>query len=108
MNLLSSNIVPKVCLFDISHGKSAQMVQEIVESEKFMLMRFSYERCSIRKGGESLSKLKVTLRIEEGEVVMKFPYSKVVYQKFKEDLKVGNFKSDLDRAVAYFLDLDYT
>ena len=55
-----------------------------------------------------MSKQKVTLRIEEGEVVMKFPYSKVVYQKFKEDLKVGNFKSDLDRAVAYFLDLDYT
>lgn len=34
--------------------------------------------------------------------VMKLPYSEVVFQKFKQDLKVGNFKSDLDRAVAYY------
>lgn len=34
--------------------------------------------------------------------VMKFPYSEVVFQKFKEDLKGGNFKSDLARAVAYY------
>lgn len=68
MNLLSSNIVPKVCLFDISHEKSAQMVQEIVELEILILMQVFYGRCSIRKGGERLSKQKVTLRIEEGEV----------------------------------------
>lgn len=35
-------------------------------------------------------------------VVMKLPYSEVVFQKFKQDLKVANFKSELDRAVAYF------
>ena len=44
------------------------MLQEIVKSEKFMLMQFFYRRCSIRKGGVHLSKQKVTLRIEEGEV----------------------------------------
>ncbi len=210
MCLLSSNIVPKVCLFDISRGKSVQMLQEIVKSENFMLMQFFYGRCSIRKGGVCLSKQKVTLRIEEGEVellkekfktdnqseairlaimeslatedsekvrtlfpyigkkpprigrevvnafeqseckifvdlfcgsiamlcylpwdvkvvvndingnltnlyimirhrpsdfvseVMKLPYSEVVFQKFQQDLKVDNFKSDLDRAVAYY------
>ena len=31
MCLLSLNIVSKVSLFDISHGKSAQMVKEIIE-----------------------------------------------------------------------------
>ena len=208
MCLLSLNIVPKVCLFDILHGKSSQMLQEIVKSENLMLMQFFYGRCSIREGGVHLSKQKVTLRIEEGEVellkgkyntdnqseaiglaimeslatedsekvktlfpyigkktprigrevvnafeqseckifvdlfcgsiamlcylpwdvkvvvndingklrnlytvirdrtsdfvseVMKLPYSEVVFQKCKEDLKVGNFKSDLDRAVS--------
>ena len=34
--------------------------------------------------------------------VMKLPYSEVMFQKFKEDLKVDSFKSDLDRAVAYY------
>lgn len=59
----------------------------------------------------NLTKLYMVIRDRPSDFVrevMKFPYSKVVYQKFKEDLKVGNFKSDLDRAVAYFLDLDYT
>ncbi|MDY5986843.1 MAG: DNA adenine methylase [Lachnoclostridium sp.] len=34
--------------------------------------------------------------------VMKLPYSEALFQKFKQDLKVDNFKSDLDRAVAYY------
>ena len=68
MKLLFSNIAPKVCLFDISHGKSAQMLQEIVELEILILMQVFYGKCSIRKGGERLSKQKVTLRIGEGEV----------------------------------------
>ena len=34
--------------------------------------------------------------------VMKLPYSEVLFQKFKQDLKVDNFKSNLDRAVAYY------
>lgn len=34
--------------------------------------------------------------------VMKLPYSEVLFQKFQQDLKVDNFKSDLDRAVAYY------
>lgn len=210
MNLLSSNIVPKVCHIEILHNKSAQMFQEIAELEILIQMNFFYVRCSIRKGGVHLSKQKVTLRIEEGEVellkekfktdnqseairlaiveslamedlkkvktlfpyigkkpprigrevveafkqsgceifvdlfcgslamlcylpwdvkvvvndingnltnlyriikdrpsdfvseVMKLPYSEVVFQKCKEDLKSGSITSDLDKAVAYF------
>lgn len=68
MNLLSSNIVPKVCHFKVLHRKSTQMLQEIAELEILMQMNFFYVRCSIRKGGVHLSKQKVTLRIEEGEV----------------------------------------
>lgn len=34
--------------------------------------------------------------------VMKLPYSEVLFQKFQQDLKFDNFKSDLDRAVAYY------
>ena len=48
--------------------KSAQMLQEIVKSENFMLKQFFYGRYSIRKGGVHLSNQKVTLRIEEGQV----------------------------------------
>lgn len=55
--------------FLISHmEKSAQMLQEIVKSENFMLKQFFYGRYSIRKGGVHLSNQKVTLRIEEGQV----------------------------------------
>ena len=36
-------------------------------------------------------------------VVMKLPYSEVMFQKFKEeDLKSVSSKSELERAVAYF------
>lgn len=35
-------------------------------------------------------------------VVMKLPYSEVVFQKCKEDLKSGSTMSDLNRAVAHF------
>lgn len=34
--------------------------------------------------------------------VLKLPYSEVVFQKCKEDLKSGSATSDLDKAVAYF------
>ena len=34
--------------------------------------------------------------------VLKLPYSEVVFQKCKEDLKSGSITSDLDKAVAYF------
>ena len=39
ISLLLSNIVPKVCLLVISHRKSAQIVQEIVELEILILMQ---------------------------------------------------------------------
>ena len=56
MCLLSLNIVPKVSIFDISHGKSAQMVQEIIELEILIRMQVFWGICSIRKGGVHLSK----------------------------------------------------
>lgn len=56
--------------------------KKIVESEKFMLLRFSYGICSIRKGGERLSKQKVTLRIEEGKVeLLKENITRIISQK---------------------------
>ncbi|MGN0245378.1 MAG: hypothetical protein ACI4DK_05385 [Lachnospiraceae bacterium] len=67
ISLLLSNIIPKVCLLVISHGKSAQLVQKIVKSEIL-----------IDKPSEFVSK------------VMKLPYSEVVFQKCKEDLQSGN------------------
>ena len=42
--------------FDISHGKSAQMVQEIIELEILIRMQVFWGICSIRKGGVHLSK----------------------------------------------------
>ena len=38
ISLLLSNIMPKVCLLVISHGKSVQLVQEIVKSEILIQM----------------------------------------------------------------------
>lgn len=55
------------------------MVQEIVELEILILMQVFQGRCSIRKGGVHLSKQKVTLRIEEGEV-----------ERLKEKYKTDN------------------
>lgn len=78
MNLLSSNIVPKVCLFEVSQRKSAQKVKKIAEMKSWILMQFFYGRGSIRKGGVHLSKQKVTLRIEEGEL-------ELLKEKYKTD-----------------------
>ncbi len=36
--IFNTNIMPKVCLLVISHGKSAQLVQEIVKSEILIQM----------------------------------------------------------------------
>ena len=40
ISLLLSNIVTKVCLFIISRRESAQLTQEIIESERLILMQF--------------------------------------------------------------------
>ena len=42
ISLLLSNIMPKVCLLVISHGKSAQLVQENIKSEILIQMQFFY------------------------------------------------------------------
>ena len=54
---------------------------------------------------ENLTNLYMVIRDRPSDfvsVVMKLPYSEVLFQKFKQDLKVDNFKSNLDRAVAYY------
>lgn len=54
---------------------------------------------------ENLTNLYMVIRDRTSDFlseVMKLPYSEVVFQRFKEDLKKGNFKSNLDKAVAYF------
>lgn len=53
----------------------------------------------------NLTNLYMVIRDKPNEFVsevMKLPYSEVLFQKFKQDLKVDNFKSNLDRAVAYY------
>ena len=78
ISLLLSNIVPRVCLLVISQRESAYLAQENIKSEILIQMQFFYWRCSIRKGGVHLSKQKVTLRIEEGEV-------ELLKRKFRTD-----------------------
>lgn len=54
---------------------------------------------------ENLTNLYMVIRDRPSDFVsevMKLPYSEVLFQKFKQDLKVDNFKSNLDRAVAYY------
>lgn len=53
----------------------------------------------------NLTNLYMVIRDSPSEfvsAVMKLPYSEVMFQKFKEDLKPVDSKSELDRAVAYF------
>lgn len=53
----------------------------------------------------NLTNLYMVIRDSPSEfvsAVMKLPYSEVMFQKFKEDLKSVDSKSELDRAVAYF------
>ena len=78
ISLLLSNIVPRVCLLVISQRESAYLAQENIKSEILIQMQFFYWRCSIRKRGVHLSKQKVTLRIEEGEV-------ELLKRKFRTD-----------------------
>lgn len=53
----------------------------------------------------NLTNLYMVIRDSPSEfvsAVMKLPYSEVMFQKFKEDLKSGSTTSDLDKAVAHF------
>ena len=54
---------------------------------------------------ENLTNLYMVIRDRPSEfvsAVMKLPYSEVVFQRFKEELKSADTMSELDRAVAYF------
>ena len=53
----------------------------------------------------NLTNLYMVIRDSPSEfvsAVMKLPYSEVMFQKFKEDLKSGSTTSDLDKVVAHF------